>query len=312
VIYQNEVIEGREIQLDGNEFRHCTIRNCVIYFAASGPTSFPGTSFSHSTFRFTGAAEATLELMQRLYTGDGKRTVEQIFAAVRANAVRSAPASFAFRDDVPSVLYKYFRAEYAELALKGQFRVGTLHDFRRDEDHGSEIGDAGEGTKVVFQDLQGASKDILQGPNVLNQFFKVPEGANIFFSGITLQVNHDTPDLFIFCVSSVYDERAMREFGYDTCIEIVRPRAFFEALHRALRDQLLVNQGVLARCQYAERRRDVATDGEFPAALLKAKKHEYQQEVRALWQPRAQRIEPTTIVSTTAAQHIRLRLPDRT
>jgi hypothetical protein len=215
--------------------------------------------------------------------------------------------SLRFHESMPDVLYKYLRAEHVEQTMQGILRLGTLHDFRRQESHGDEIGDVGEGTKQVTQVVDGFTSDILRRPNILRQFFEPPPGANnIQFRGLSLEVRHNNPDIFVFCAAARFDQAAMREFKYDACLEIVRPREFFAALDATLRGQALVTQALVSRCHYGERRRDVAMDGDIPAALVKPTRYAYQQEVRALWQPRAASIEPIFVNSSAAAKHLRV------
>ncbi len=48
------------------------------------------------------------------------------------------------------MIYKSMKREYAEaLVSKGQLRIGTLYDFRKEELYGSEIGDKSKDEKGV-------------------------------------------------------------------------------------------------------------------------------------------------------------------
>jgi hypothetical protein len=206
-------------------------------------------------------------------------------------------AQLRFYGSMPGVIYKYLKAEHVEQTMRGIFRLGTLFDFRRQESHGDEIGDVTEGTKQVTQELNGAARDILQGPNILKQVLDLP-GAQ--FTDTSLEVCYNSSDLFVFCAAAEFDEAVMRGFKYDACVEVVRPTQFFTALDAALREQALVNRAVVSHCHYGERRRDVAVDGEIPAALVKP------QEVRALWEPRGQSVEPLFVSAPEAVKHLRV------
>ena len=209
---------------------------------------------------------------------------------------------------LPVPLFKYTRREFAESMMRhGHFRIGTLHEFRKEEAHGGEIGDAGEGTKQLVDHLDGDWREVTSRPNLAEQVFKVGPGANIKFSGVTVQMHQEVPDMYVFCVSAVLDKEVMGAFKADTCLAITNPKGFFEALDAAMRAKGLVRApGVVVGCVYADRERDIRHDGNLNPAQLKPQRYSYQREMRVLWEPATSPIKPEFIDSLVAGKHLRL------
>ena len=209
---------------------------------------------------------------------------------------------------LPTTLFKYTRREYADAMLKhGVFKIGTLHGFRRIEELGSAVGDAGEGTKQVFDEATGHWRDITSRPNLAQAFISAPPDANITFSNVGFEVSYDIPDVFVYCVAATLSQRAMDAFEADACLEITDPKRFFKALDAALRARHLVMNYLVGACIYDERRRHVRGDGGVHPAFLKPREYDYQCEIRCLWEPRARPIEPLLIESLRAARLLRER-----
>ena len=77
-------------------------------------------------------------------------------------------------------LYKYTKKEWAlGMIQKGEFFIGTLHGFKILERHGSEIGDAGEGTKSSSDDVNtnqpGPALDFLIQNRIIKEIPKYCE-----------------------------------------------------------------------------------------------------------------------------------------
>lgn len=45
----------------------------------------------------------------------------------------------------------------------------------------------------------------------------------------------NSPDLYIYCMSSEYNPEVMKQFKCDACMEIINPEAFFTAISRRIR-----------------------------------------------------------------------------
>ena len=67
-------------------------------------------------------------------------------------------------------LYKYTKEEWAlGMIEKGEFWIGTLHNYQDSESHGNEIGDEGEGTKTRFSTDSVNTEQPSPGLNFLAQ-----------------------------------------------------------------------------------------------------------------------------------------------
>jgi hypothetical protein len=209
---------------------------------------------------------------------------------------------------LPNIVFKYTRRAYAEdMVARGRFRIGTLHEYRRVEAHGSEIGDVGEGTKQVVDAATGHWRDVTRRPNLAQRFIAAPPDADIRFENVGFQENYDVPDCFLYCVTARFAKGAMQAFEADTCVEIIRPGTFFAALDAALRARHPITRYLIGVCQYGDRTRHVTVDGGLHPAFLKPHRYAYQHEIRALWEPQQHPIEAVFVESLPAAACLRIR-----
>ena len=82
-------------------------------------------------------------------------------------------------------------------------------------------------------------------------------------------------------MSEIYSSALMKDFGYDSCIEIVSPDYFFELISKNL--PKAIYQGY-HKCVYGERTVSYDAKERLHPALIKPKSsHERQAEVRAIW-----------------------------
>jgi hypothetical protein len=187
----------------------------------------------------------------------------------------------------------------------GRFRVGTLHDFRRSEAYGPELGDAAEGTKQVTDVANGPWQSVITRPNLAERFISAPENANGTLVNCYFQINYDVPDVFIYCMTTVRNDEDMHRLGHDVCIEITDPRSFLKALGSALYQVTRWKASCVAPCQYEDRRRDVRADRHGHPAFIKPATYAYQQEMRAVWEPYERPIAPVIVESLEAATFLR-------
>ena len=95
-------------------------------------------------------------------------------------------------------IFKYTQRQYERTTLeRGEIRIGTLEDYRKGEQHGSEIGDSQEG-KVV---LSGQFED----PN------------------LELVSNHPALNRLIHMDGTAKDRRCMKDGGHRTRCRFNRP-----------------------------------------------------------------------------------------
>lgn len=71
------------VELDGNSFKHCTFTKCDLVFRGMAPVSLQDNAVANSSFKFEGAALATLQFMQDLYHGGMKDMMEATFQNIR-------------------------------------------------------------------------------------------------------------------------------------------------------------------------------------------------------------------------------------
>ncbi len=211
---------------------------------------------------------------------------------------------FAFDRRIVPPLYRFMSRDNARrLVRQGQIRIGTLHDFRRTEEYGEERGDAGEGTATIYtsEDFElgdGSPEDTL----VRGKFF-TERSSGSTFQNIRFQVPMDS-NVYVCCFCDKLDPIVMDDFG-PVAIKIIQPKKFVEEIAKVLwLKKLLGPQAALAPCEYGSREKDVRAQLLHPA-FLKPSRYAYQREVRAIFTPKSQELEPVIIESGAVQQHCR-------
>ncbi len=215
-------------------------------------------------------------------------------------------------------LYKYTMAQHAkDMVEHGRFRIGTLYDYRKFEKHGIAIGDAKEGIVTTILDAKEQTSFSLQDGSPEAAYFnshwlsgdpKVADARVVLKPGVKLVANANSEDMYVFCVSTHFDTKAMREFGCNACVIIEQPTRFFYALSRALR-HVAVFAG-FGPIVYSSRETDYLTPHKNHPALLKGAEYAYQAEARALWQPSETSIEPFFATCRRAARYCSVMNPN--
>lgn len=162
---------------------------------------------------------------------------------------------------MPNRGFKYTARKYADsLLVMGGIRIGTLHDFRKQE-HKLGIADPDEGRKMVSHHIDDLRIPIYQrsNPNKSKDeaalkafsFATISEGArNTRFFDCQLSTKFDVPDCFVLCISSRLSRQTMDQFeGADTCIEIIDPSSFINCITETLNAHHRVNYIKHKRCQ---------------------------------------------------------------
>lgn len=211
-------------------------------------------------------------------------------------------------------LYKYTQAQYADRMVDdGLFWIGTLHSYRREWEHGTEVGDQQEGQKRI-EDLKvtGDYTEIVKRPNLLTSLIKIHspvKRGQLRFVGVNFAINHDHPDAYVYCVSQEWSVAAQGTFG-DACIRISQPVRFIQALHKAMVSLRLGTGCIADPCQYGSRVRSASAEDGVHPAFLKDVGYSHQKEVRALWRPFSYPIKPQLIGAYNAAKYLeRIPLP---
>jgi hypothetical protein len=204
------------------------------------------------------------------------------------------------------MLFKYMKSKYAEsFFTAGTLRIGTLHEYRNVEKYGPIVGDRGEGKKTIRTTLKPDDVWTEESmPDHMRSVIKLVGGARLHSSMGDFIVNENSQDYYLFCTTSVFSKSVMKEFEADVCIAIVNVQGFFDALAATMKDRgtLLA----VAKCFYGTRYVRHETDHGVPAPLIKPKRYERQQEVRAIWQPHAKSIESFNIDCKEAAVHCKI------
>lgn len=162
---------------------------------------------------------------------------------------------------MPRVLYKYVLADHAAAMVKyGRIRVGTLFDFRREEDHGRQIGDAREGSVVTTERRDPSLTPAQRGPSPLaDRIFNNVPGYRIANFGAEFSVEEAAGNCFVYCVSEKLSSALMKEMGKDSVVRIADASVFVRAVDAAVRRQ---HPGLLAveaqSCLYEFRDRDAS------------------------------------------------------
>lgn len=186
---------------------------------------------------------------------------------------------------------------------KGILRIGTLYDYRDAEKHGVAIGDKDEGTRVTYSEDEMDLSRPDTVPPFLRRHIRAEEGKYWKISNIRFQVNEKSPDYYVFPVSEEYNTDTMRDFDYDSCVQIDRPDMFFRAITECLRERGVIKNGVLvSRCIYENRSQHYSQSHRSHPALLKDPRYAYQKEVRAIWMPLESKIEPLIIECRPASK----------
>jgi hypothetical protein len=63
-LFKDQDFEGQTIHLDGNQYANCNFRNCSIVYSGGEVPKLARCNFTGETWRFEGAAERTLILLQ--------------------------------------------------------------------------------------------------------------------------------------------------------------------------------------------------------------------------------------------------------
>ncbi len=191
------------------------------------------------------------------------------------------------------------------------FRIGTLYEFRDVERFGAQIGDQGEGKKTTYLtsplpiefDLLSDDPRATHARKVFKGWDKLPRGSTIRIRmepNSSLEIYEHSPDMYVYCATTVYDSVQMRAFGYDSCLAINDAEAFFTALSRCMTDAEFV---LGAEVQYGDRRVDHAMPGIAPAPFMKPSAYAEQREFRAVWKPLSATISPLIVRCPAAIQY---------
>ena len=205
-------------------------------------------------------------------------------------------------------LFKYAASRYnALLVTMGCLRIGTLYDYRRAE-HRRGIADPTEGKKRVAHHVSSLHIADSNDPSVrqskdlraLEAFraLRIENSKNVRIENVSVSQQFDTPDCFVYCLSSTNSALMYGEFeGIDSCVEVIDPHSFFQHVSVSLNAITRVAFQGIHRVTYTSReQRWNGVDWGTHPALLKESTFQSQAELRAIWTPVFENLlEPTII-----------------
>ncbi len=203
-------------------------------------------------------------------------------------------------------LYKYLTRAYAEKMVEtGEVRVATLYEFQNTEQYGDERGDNAEGRRTVYstesfdeRTIPAFAKDTL---------IKNPLGVPFKVQNVELRLERQSPNLYIYSTCQVFDRALFPQFKCDACVLIRDAQRFFIAITEHLKTAGLVSELLhVGPCRYQPRLEHHTVETALHPALVKDPKHAHQREVRALWQPATDKVEPVVVVVPEVKRAVQL------
>lgn len=214
-------------------------------------------------------------------------------------------------------LYKYLSKKYLEAFLRrGSLKIGTLYEYRKTEQYGEVIGDKDEGLHKTELALPGGGEIDLAGTSPEAEFFRThvlrPDQRHlktkiVMADGARLVAHSNSQDLYIYCTTSEYNPAVMKEFGCDSCLEIVRPTEFFAAVSRVIRHK--GDFDGLGPITYGDKTTHYLKPHQIHPAAMKDTTYNYQKEWRAIWVPKKEPRQPLYIDVPRAIRHCRIHAP---
>jgi hypothetical protein len=199
-------------------------------------------------------------------------------------------------------VYKYGERVWSELLIShGGVRIGTLYDFRKSE-HKRGIADATEGKKAIFHPVERYNSRSSRGIDKVAVdnlgSFAVHGNVDLSINSLTISRNFNSPDCYVHCTAHTLSREVLKQFEKaDSCIEIMRPNAFYKHLTSIINKHTPVHFYGFHRIVYADRREKFNGEnyGRRPD-LIKDPEFFPQCEIRAIWIPKAKRpIEPFSV-----------------
>lgn len=211
-------------------------------------------------------------------------------------------------------LYKYLPKKYLEAFLRhGSLKIGTLYEYRKTEDYGDVVGDKNEGLHKTELALAGGGEIDLATSSPEAEYFRThvlrPDQHHrkpkiIMADGARLVAHTNSPDLYIYCMTSEYSDAVMKEFGCDACLEIIHPAEFFTAISHVIRHKGRFDG--LGPITYSDKTTNYLKPHQIHPAVMKDTHYEYQKEWRAIWVPRKEPRKPLFIDVPRAVRHCRV------
>ena len=199
-------------------------------------------------------------------------------------------------------LFKFLKNDHAKALLNcGQVRIGTLFEFRESEKYSGLIYDNGEGQKqisIYFDRVELTGNELA--------VFGIPIGGEgiVNLYGSTISLRQDSPDCYIYSTTASFFSSTLFQAiddGKEACIMIKEPEQFFNMISQNFN---LGDHVGIYPCLYGDRSLNLNWDNDkgyinvlssMPAAIIKPSNHDVYKEVRAIWSPNHDQIEPVIL-----------------
>jgi len=198
-------------------------------------------------------------------------------------------------------LYKYCKKEHMLAMLElGAAKIGTLSSWKRTDAHGDRVGDPSEGYmalpgNLLFYDTRFIGEIINDG-----HAWQDPHNPDLrHFKNLGVGV----ADHYAFCTAGSYSESEHQSWfeaeGYDACYRIEHGLKFFAALSATPEVRCTATLTCVYPALYYDDEPGSLNEFKetFHPGLLKRKRtFADQNEVRALWKPKNQDVELSSII----------------
>ena len=188
--------------------------------------------------------------------------------------------------DIPKVLYKYLKREYAKkLIEEGVVRIGTLYEYRKYEDTDIERKDQLEGTTSSFTEVRdpiiATNQD--EVPGAYSDFIKVEKGGTLKIYSGSADIIEVHIDVYVYCLSQAFSYKQMKEFQCDSCVRIDNPKAFIDTISDCI-NEYTTGDVFGGKCCYSPRRQEYRQSKYVtPPYLIKDVSYSRQKEFRLVW-----------------------------
>ena len=214
---------------------------------------------------------------------------------------------------VPSpikTVYKYATPEHAMRMIEsGSFRRGTLYEYRSLE--GQDVrGDFGEGTHTTTSRREATTyEDGSDVHRALRQTGINVEGTIVTNNENAVHYRQQHPDCYLFCVSDMYSEELVDQFGGRGVVITNVPR-FLRALnecivHRLESMGIAVLEAAFARCMYDARQKPYDELHFAHPCLTKPPHFSKEREWRAVWRVNRGTLFPFILEVPAAKEFVR-------
>lgn len=214
-------------------------------------------------------------------------------------------------------LFKYLPKKFLNAFFNtGSLKLGTLYEYRKVEEYGSVIGDKDEGVHTTELFLPGGGEIDLASATLEAEFFRTHvfrsdqrnlKAKIILEDGAKLIAHSNSPDLYIYCMTSVFNADVMKRFGCDSCMEILRPRDFFRAISKRVGNSIRFEG--YGPVHYGSKYTHYSQPHSLHPAITKEKQFSYQKEYRAIWIPKIETPSPLFLNVPEARKYCRVYVP---